>query len=66
MNLLLYPFTLLKDFVSDFIKRRRHFTYKEWICLINLSADRKVKKIKSSNMEVVFEYEKKQETSDVV
>lgn len=63
------PFSLIIDFCVDFIKRRRHFTFEEWMGwkdkkdtkrqgLIDKCVEVKAKSIKTSNMEITFLEEK--------
>ena len=59
------PFQPIIAWITDFFKRRRHFTYEEWKGLIDKSDEKNAKLIESPSMKVVFEYKKEEQKQDV-
>ena len=64
MTFLATPLVWVKKWFVDFYNRKRHFKYEEWVCLMQIAKELGAKRIKTANMEITFEYEKRINDND--
>jgi len=64
VHFLIYPFKLLWQWVMDFVKRKKQFTYKEWVQkggLLDKLREKPVpKKFSTGSVDIIFEYDNKE------